>query len=166
MSQSHIQQMESRLYSDRIELRRSIEVRQKAGQTIVFTNGCFDILHRGHVEYLCRARDLGDALIVGVNSDESVRGLKGDGRPVQPLEDRMRILASLISVDYVIGFSESTPEALLSVLQPDVHTKGGDYDVQALPEAKVVQAYGGRIELIQFLDGRSSSGIIRKSQSL
>ena len=158
--------MESRLYSDRIELRRSIEVRQKAGQTIVFTNGCFDILHRGHVEYLCRARDLGDALIVGVNSDESVRGLKGDGRPVQPLEDRMRILASLISVDYVIGFSESTPEALLSVLQPDVHTKGGDYDVQALPEAKVVQAYGGRIELIQFLDGRSSSGIIRKSQSL
>ena len=158
--------MESRLYSDRQKLRQVIEVRQKAGQTIVFTNGCFDILHRGHVEYLCRARDLGDALIVGVNSDESVRGLKGDGRPVQPLEDRMRILASLISVDYVIGFSESTPEALLSVLQPDVHTKGGDYDVQALPEAKVVQAYGGRIELIQFLDGRSSSGIIRKSQSL
>lgn len=160
-----VETLESKIYTDASELRKKIQGLQKAQKTVVFTNGCFDILHRGHVEYLCRARDLGDCLVLGLNSDESVRGLKGPDRPIQPLEDRLRIMAGLFCLDFIVPFAEQTPEHLLSVLQPDIHTKGGDYKPETLPEARVVESYGGRVVLLPFLEGRSSSSIIQKSKS-
>tara|TARA_B100001939_G_scaffold348237_1_gene374709 strand:- start:19780 stop:20463 length:684 start_codon:yes stop_codon:yes gene_type:complete len=161
---SNIDQLESKIFWDGAALRQQLADLQQRGQKIVFTNGCFDILHRGHVEYLCRARDLGDFLVLGLNSDDSVRELKGPGRPIQPMEDRIRILAGLFCLDFLIPFSESTPEALLSILKPDIHTKGGDYKPEALPEAAVVQSYGGQVIILPFLEGRSSSKIIERSR--
>lgn len=163
-SDKQIQKLEAKIYSNRQRLRSQIQSLQEAGQSVVFTNGCFDILHRGHVEYLCRARSLGNALVMGVNSDASVRGLKGEGRPIQTLEDRIRILAGLFCVDFLIPFDEQTPESLLEELKPDIHTKGGDYSPESLPESRVVQSYGGRIVILPFLEGRSSSKIIEKSR--
>jgi rfaE bifunctional protein nucleotidyltransferase chain/domain len=128
----------------------------------VFTNGCFDLLHRGHVDYLCRARDLGDHLIVALNTDDSVKRLKGPGRPVQILEDRMFLMASLECVTLVGCFDEETPEALLSILQPEVHVKGGDYRPDDLPEKRIVESFGGRVEILPFVPGRSTTGLIQK----
>ena len=161
-----IQLLEAKIYSSRHTLRNTLEGLRNSGKTVVFTNGCFDILHRGHVEYLCRARSLGDALVMGVNSDTSVRGLKGEGRPIQTLDDRIRILAGLFCVDFLIPFDEQTPESLLEALKPDIHTKGGDYSPESLPESRVVQSYGGRIVILPFLEGRSSSKIIEKSRNV
>lgn len=131
-----------------------------SGQTVVFTNGCFDILHAGHVRYLAAARALGDCLIVGLNSDESVRGLKGPTRPVNGEEDRAEVLAALSAVDYVVVFGDRTAEGLVADIKPDIYVKGGDYCVEDLPEAKVVKAYGGRTVLVPEVPGRSSSSII------
>ncbi|MBI41554.1 MAG: D-glycero-beta-D-manno-heptose 1-phosphate adenylyltransferase [Leptospiraceae bacterium] len=161
---SNIDSLESKIFWEASELRLRLDALQKEQKRIVFTNGCFDILHRGHVEYLCRARDLGDYLVLGLNSDDSVRELKGPGRPIQPMEDRIRILAGLFCLDFLIPFSESTPENLLSILQPDIHTKGGDYKPEELPEASVVQSYGGKVIILPFLEGRSSSRIIERSR--
>ncbi|MEQ8353385.1 MAG: D-glycero-beta-D-manno-heptose 1-phosphate adenylyltransferase [Leptospiraceae bacterium] len=161
---SQLNFLEDKIYESAEDLRKKVNALQHQGKTIVFTNGCFDILHRGHVEYLCRARDLGDHLILGLNSDESVHGLKGEGRPVQTLEDRIRILAGLFCLDFLVPFSESTPENLLSILKPDIHTKGGDYKPEALPEASIVESYGGKVIILPFLEGRSSSSIIKRSQ--
>ena len=133
-----------------------------AGKTIVFTNGCFDIIHAGHVRYLTGARALGDCLIVGLNSDESVRSLKGPSRPVNGQADRAEVLAGLKAVDYVVVFHEKTAETLVTEIKPDIYAKGGDYKVAELPEAKVVEAYGGRLVLIPEVKGRSSSNIIKK----
>lgn len=133
-----------------------------AGKTIVFTNGCFDIIHAGHVRYLTGARALGDCLIVGLNSDESVRSLKGPSRPVNGQADRAEVLAGLKAVDYVVVFHEKTAETLVTEIKPDIYAKGGDYKVAELPEAKVVEACGGRIVLIPEVKGRSSSNIIKK----
>ena len=135
-----------------------------SGQKIVFTNGCFDILHAGHVRYLNAAKALGDVLIVGLNSDESVRRLKGEGRPVNPAEDRAEVLAGLRAVDHVVVFGEATAEELVRQIKPDIYVKGGDYSLETLPEAKIVGSYGGKTVLIPMVEGRSTTNVIRRLQ--
>jgi rfaE bifunctional protein nucleotidyltransferase chain/domain len=134
----------------------------KKYKKIIFTNGCFDILHAGHVRYLEAAKSLGDCLVVGLNSDTSVRALKGETRPINPEQDRALVLSALRAVDYVVIFGEETAENVIAKLRPDVYVKGGDYSVETLPEAKVVLGYGGKIEFVPFLAGRSSTNIINK----
>lgn len=132
------------------------------GERIVFTNGCFDILHAGHVGYLEQARQLGDRLIVAVNSDASVRRLKGEGRPINPVERRMRVLAGLEAVDWVVCFEEDTPEALLERLKPDVLVKGGDYRKEQVVGWQIVESYGGEVRSLDFLDNCSTTAIVQK----
>ncbi len=130
---------------------------------LVFTNGVFDILHRGHVTYLDRAADLGACLIVAVNTDESVRRLgKGDDRPLNPVEDRMALLAALTSVDVVTCFTEDTPVALIAALRPDIIVKGGDYDMAVLPETALVRSWGGRAVAIPFEHQRSTTALLQR----
>ncbi len=128
----------------------------------MFTNGCFDVLHRGHVEYLAEAAALGDVLVVGLNSDDSVRRLKGPRRPVNPAEDRAAVLAALAAVDHVAVFDDDTPLRLIEALRPDVYVKGGDYTVETLPEAPLMRRLGGEVRILRFLPGRSTSGIIER----
>ena len=130
------------------------------GKRIVFTNGCFDVLHAGHVEYLAWARAQGDALVVGLNSDASVRALKGDRRPLVPFADRARMLLALRSVDVVVEFGERTPEVLLDKVRPDVHVKSAQYREDELPERTVVLQHGGEIRLAPHVAGRSTTDII------
>jgi rfaE bifunctional protein nucleotidyltransferase chain/domain len=137
------------------------EIRQ-SGKKIVFTNGCFDILHVGHVRYLTTAKSFGDILIVGLNTDESVKILKGESRPINNEKDRAEVLLGLKAVDYVVMFGERTAENLVSEIRPDVYVKGADYTVDKIPEAKIVQSYGGRVELVQFVAGHSTTNIIRQ----
>ncbi|MEX2130580.1 MAG: bifunctional D-glycero-beta-D-manno-heptose-7-phosphate kinase/D-glycero-beta-D-manno-heptose 1-phosphate adenylyltransferase HldE [Pseudohongiellaceae bacterium] len=132
------------------------------GEKIVFTNGCFDIIHAGHVGYLAEARKLGDRLIVAINDDRSVRKLKGPGRPINPLERRMAVLAGLEAVDWVVSFSEDTPESLLETLQPEVLVKGGDYSMDEVVGGGYVQKYGGEVKVLEFLDNCSTSAIVEK----
>lgn len=132
------------------------------GKKAVFTNGCFDILHVGHVRYLNAARELGDCLIVGLNSDDSVRRLKGPTRPVNTEADRSEVLSGLACVDYVIIFSEDTAETLIGELCPAIYVKGGDYSIERLPEAKIVAACGGQTILIPEVPGRSTTNMLRK----
>ncbi len=135
----------------------------RRGKTVVFTNGVFDILHAGHVDYLEKAKALGELLIVAVNSDASVAGLgKGPNRPINPLADRMRVVGALRCVDFVLSFDEATPQELIAQLRPDIHVKGGDYRAEDLPEAETIRAYGGRIIIIPLLPGRSTTEVIRK----
>jgi rfaE bifunctional protein nucleotidyltransferase chain/domain len=138
-----------------------------AGRAVVFTNGCFDLLHRGHVDYLQRARGLGDALVVGLNGDASVHRLKGPGRPILPEADRAAVLVALRAVDAVVIFHETTAEALAAALRPALYVKGGDWGGAARtpPEAAVVQGYGGRVEYIPYLPGRSTSEIVAQIRS-
>lgn len=137
--------------------------RLREGRRLVFTNGVFDILHAGHVRYLQHARSLGELLIVGMNSDESVRRLgKGPNRPINPLEDRIEVLSALRCVDAVVSFEEDTPEALIAVLRPNIHVKGGDYTVESLPESKIVLGYGGEVVIVPLLEGRSSTRVIQR----
>lgn len=133
---------------------------RRQGKKIIFTNGCFDILHVGHVRYLAAAKNFGDLLIVGLNSDESVRNLKGNSRPVNNENDRAEVLLALKAVDHVTIFSEQTAENLIAQVKPDVYVKGGDYTPETLPEAKIVQAYGGEVQLVNFVDGYSTTKII------
>lgn len=135
---------------------------RQEGKTIVFTNGCFDILHAGHVSYLERAGALGDFLVLGLNSDDSVRRLKGPSRPVNSQADRAVVMAALRSVDCVVIFSEDTPLELITALRPHVLVKGGDYTPETIVGAAEVVADGGRVEVLPFLDGRSTSSIIAK----
>jgi rfaE bifunctional protein nucleotidyltransferase chain/domain len=135
----------------------------RKGKRLVFTNGVFDILHAGHVRYLAEARELGDLLIVGVNSDASARLLgKGPGRPFNTLEDRSAVLSALRSVDAVFVFNEATPERVIAILKPDVHVKGGDYREENLPEAAVVRSYGGEVVILPTLEGRSTTATLKK----
>lgn len=141
------------------------EVRKQFSQqnkTLVFTNGCFDILHRGHVEYLQQSRMMGDALVVGLNSDDSVTRLKGKGRPLLPQEDRAFLLASLSAVDFVCIFEEDTPLELIEAIRPDVLIKGGDYQVHEIVGREVVEGHGGKVVTIPLIPNRSTSDIIRK----
>ena len=142
-------------------LRARIAQWREEGRRIIFTNGCFDILHSGHVQYLEQAADLGDALVVGVNSDDSVRRLKGDGRPVNSLQDRMRLLAGLAAVDAVVAFDEDTPKRLICELLPDVLVKGADYTVEEV----VGRECAGEVVLIDFVDGKSTTRIIERMRA-
>lgn len=134
------------------------------GQSVVFTNGCFDILHVGHVKTLSTAKAQGDRLVVGLNSDGSVRRLKGPTRPLNSDRDRATVLAALACVDAVVIFEEDTPNGLIERLQPEVHVKGGDYTVEDLPETPIVRAYGGRIVIVDLVPDKSTTGLIERSQ--
>jgi D-beta-D-heptose 7-phosphate kinase/D-beta-D-heptose 1-phosphate adenosyltransferase len=136
---------------------------KRRGRRVVFTNGCFDLLHVGHLALLERARSLGDALVVGVNSDRSVRRLKGEGRPIVPLAERMEILAGLRAVDYVVPFAEATPARLIAALLPDVLVKGGDYSRSEIVGRDTVEEAGGRVVTVPLRRGRSSSLLIRRA---
>ncbi|MEV4761109.1 D-glycero-beta-D-manno-heptose 1-phosphate adenylyltransferase [Micromonospora chokoriensis] len=135
---------------------------REAGRSVVFTNGCFDVLHRGHVRYLEQARALGDLLIVAVNSDGSVRRLKGPDRPVNPVEDRGALLAALACVDHVVVFEEDSPAALIEAVRPDVYVKGGDYPPELVPEAPLVRRLGGQVRTLGYVPDRSTSAIIER----
>lgn len=148
------------LPADRVAARA--EYHRKSGKTVVFTNGCFDILHRGHTAYLERAKALGDVLIVAVNSDESVRRLKGPDRPVNPIGDRMHVLASLRYVDHVVAFEEDTPEAIIRAVRPHVFVKGGDYEGKPVPEAAVVEELGGIVKLLPYIENTSTTLVIER----
>ncbi len=130
------------------------------GKQIVFTNGCFDILHRGHVEYLAAARRLGDVLVVGLNSDASVRRLKGPDRPINSEADRAAVLDALRAVDFVTIFDDDTPRALIEAVQPDVLVKGGDYTEESVVGADIVRQRGGKVVIVPLLAGRSTSGLV------
>jgi D-beta-D-heptose 7-phosphate kinase/D-beta-D-heptose 1-phosphate adenosyltransferase len=150
--------------ADRAHLAARREFYRQQGRRVVFTNGCFDILHRGHITYLHQARALGDVLIVGVNSDDGIRRLKGPSRPLNPLEDRLQVLAALGCVDHLIAFDEGTPCELIRALKPDVFVKGGDYTRERLPEAPLVEELGGVVHILPFLDNRSTTGLIERIQ--
>ena len=135
------------------------------GERIVFTNGCFDILHAGHVGYLEQARNLGDRLIVAVNADASVRRLKGEGRPINSEDRRMAVLAGLESVDWVLAFTEDTPERLLTLIRPDILVKGGDYLKEEVVGWEIVESYGGQVQALDYLDDCSTTAIVEKIQS-
>jgi glycerol-3-phosphate cytidylyltransferase len=142
-------------------LEEMLELRHR--KKLVFTNGVFDILHAGHVQYLAEAKLMGDLLVVGLNSDASVRALgKGPNRPVNGEEDRAAVLRALRSVDAVIIFDDATPERLIRALRPEVHVKGGDYNPDDLPEAAAVREFGGEVRIIPFLQGRSTTGILQR----
>jgi rfaE bifunctional protein nucleotidyltransferase chain/domain len=137
---------------------------RSAGRIVVFTNGCFDLLHGGHVDYLQRARALGDFLVVGLNGDGSVRQLKGSDRPIVPESDRAQVLAALRAVDAVVIFPDLTADSLVAAIRPDVYVKGGDWGTgqRTPPEVEVVQSYGGSVVYLPYLPGRSTSEIITR----
>jgi D-beta-D-heptose 7-phosphate kinase/D-beta-D-heptose 1-phosphate adenosyltransferase len=141
---------------NREELRHIVEGLKKQGKRIVFTNGCFDILHRGHVLYLEEARRQGDCLIVGVNTDSSIKEIKGEGRPIIPQEGRMTVLAALEAVDYVVPFDEPDPFALISLLRPHILVKGGDWDQEEVVGRELVE----QTIVVPYIEGMSTSGII------
>jgi D-beta-D-heptose 7-phosphate kinase / D-beta-D-heptose 1-phosphate adenosyltransferase len=144
------------------ELQQVVRAERDANKTIVTTNGCFDILHVGHVRYLKKARQLGDVLIVGVNTDASVKRLKGEKRPLNSENDRAEILASLECVDFVTLFSEDTPVEFLKVVKPNFHAKGGDYDPKNLAETPIVESFGGQMRIIDLVPERSTTALIAK----
>jgi rfaE bifunctional protein nucleotidyltransferase chain/domain len=132
---------------------------------VVFTNGCFDVLHRGHVAYLRQARGLGDVLVVALNSDASVARLKGPTRPVNPLEDRAGVIGALSAVDLVTAFEADSPVELLELVRPDVYAKGGDYTPEMLPETPVVETLGGEVRILDYLADHSTSAIVARAQA-
>jgi len=150
-SQYHIDHIIIAINSDR-----------KDSKKIVFTNGCFDILHAGHIRYLSEAKSLGDILVVGINSDKSVKELKGPSRPINSLSDRALILSELRYVDYVVSFEEQTPLELIKIIMPDILVKGGDYTVETVVGSSEVIHSGGQVKLLQFHNGYSSTNYIDK----
>jgi D-beta-D-heptose 7-phosphate kinase/D-beta-D-heptose 1-phosphate adenosyltransferase len=137
-------------------------LRSESSPTVVFTNGCFDLVHRGHVDYLSRARDLGDLLIVGLNSDASVQRLKGPQRPVSHQESRAIVMAAFSFVDYVVIFDEDTPLRLIETVRPDILVKGGDYTRDNVVGADFVESYGGRLELLSLVPGESTTRLVER----
>ncbi|HOF04550.1 MAG TPA: D-glycero-beta-D-manno-heptose 1-phosphate adenylyltransferase [Syntrophales bacterium] len=148
------------------QLKERLRKLREEGKTIVFTNGCFDILHVGHVRYLREAGKLGDVLILGLNSDASVRSIKGEKRPLVPEDERADIMAALACVDYVVIFPEPTPQELIEYLQPDVLVKGNDWQEDAIAGAAFVKAAGGRVVTIPLTVGRSTTNIVEKIRQL
>ena len=144
------------------EMRKEIVKLQKAGKRVVFTNGVFDILHIGHLTYLEEAGNLGDILVVGVNSDASVKVNKGDKRPINSEKNRAYVLLGTKFVNYAVIFDEKTPEKLLDILKPNIHVKGGDYKKEDLPETKIVEGNGGEVKILSFVDNVSTTQIINK----
>ena len=152
-----------------ISLQEAIDLRDRldsSGKTLVFTNGVFDLLHVGHLDYLEKARQLGDALLLGLNDDESTRRYKGAGRPLVPAEERARLLAALEPVSAVILFGEATADTLLLAIRPHIYAKGGDYAHKILPERPTVEQIGSRVELIDYLPDHSTSALIRRIKTL
>lgn len=148
-----------------VELKKLLNIvfgLKNQNKTIVTTNGCFDIIHAGHVRYLKHAKELGDVLIVCLNSDASVQRLKGPTRPLNHQDDRAEVMSALCSVDYVVIFEEDTPIDVLDKIKPNIHVKGGDYTEETLPETKVIKEGGGKIKFIPFVEGRSTTNIINK----
>ncbi len=150
------------IQSDQIQ--NDLERVRKHGR-IVFTNGCFDLLHVGHIRYLQQARSLGEYLFVGLNSDRSVQALKGPTRPIQNEADRAEIMAALGCVDFVCVFDEDTPEKLIKQVRPDILTKGGDWPIEKIVGYEFVQSYGGQVLSLQFVAGRSTTGLVEKSRT-
>jgi len=147
------------------ELTNLLEKERGLGKTIVFTNGCFDILHKGHIYILQRAAELGNILVVGLNTDKVIRELKGPGRPQNNELDRAYVIGHIKGVDYVTFFNEKEPSNIISILKPDIHVKGGDYnpeDFSNMPEAKVVKSYGGKVEIIPLINGYSTTKTINE----
>ena len=144
------------------ELLSILQEERKKGKKIVFTNGCFDIIHAGHVDYLERAKKLGDILVVGLNSDDSVKRIKGEKRPINPQEQRAKVLSSLKPVDYVVIFEEDTPEKLIRAIKPDVLVKGGDWPIEKIVGKEFVESYGGKVLTIPFTYNVSTTEIIKK----
>ncbi len=140
--------------------------RERGGKKVVFTNGCFDIIHAGHVDYLEKAKSLGDILVVGMNSDDSIRRIKGEKRPIVPQELRARVLSSLKPVDYVVIFEEDTPLRLIEAIRPDVLVKGGDWELEKVVGREFVESYGGEVRTIPFEYEVSTSKIIERIISL
>ncbi len=146
----------------RKDLAKLITRLKRAHKKVVFTNGVFDVLHRGHVDYLARAKTFGDVLIVGLNTDTSVRRLKGATRPIQKQNDRAAILLALRVVDYVVMFGEATPDTLIRQVRPDVLAKGADYKIAEIVGADFVQSYGGMVKRIRLTGGRSTTAVLKK----
>lgn len=151
---------------DIITIQRRANIWRSLGKKIVFTNGCFDILHRGHLDLIAKAADLGNVLVVGLNTDASVKRLKGIDRPVNHENDRAFQVASLLCVDAVCLFEEDTPELLIKAISPDVLVKGGDYTINNIVGAEHVMSYGGSVEIIPFVDGYSTSSLIESIKKL
>ena len=158
---SHLNKINSKIFS-LDDLKNQVNAWKQAGEEVVFTNGCFDIIHRGHIEVLAQTADLGDRLIIGLNSDTSIQKLKGKNRPIVEEQSRAILLASLEFVDAVVIFSEDTPLKLISALLPDVLAKGGDYEIETIVGHEIVQQNGGKVKLVPFVDGFSSTTIIEK----
>jgi rfaE bifunctional protein nucleotidyltransferase chain/domain len=151
---------------DKEALSRQLNIWRSAGKKIVFTNGCFDILHRGHLDLIAKAADLGNVLVVGLNTDASVKRLKGPERPVTHEQDRIFQMASLLCVDAVCLFDEDTPEELIKTVNPDVLVKGGDYNVDTIVGANHVMSNGGKVEIIPIVEGYSTSNLIANIKKL
>jgi len=143
-------------------LKRAVSLLKKSGKTVVFTNGCFDLLHYGHVKYLEVARKNGDLLVVAINSDASVRRIKGRGRPLVSQTDRIRIIAGLESVDYVTVFAEDTPLRIIKLLKPDILVKGSDWNKTSIVGRDIVSGYGGKVLTVKLMQGRSTTKLIKK----
>ncbi|MDQ6982800.1 MAG: D-glycero-beta-D-manno-heptose 1-phosphate adenylyltransferase [Mariprofundus sp.] len=148
------------------QAREQVRQWKKEGKKIVFTNGCFDLLHPGHIDYLDRTAKLGDILIIGLNDDDSIHRLKGDSRPINPLQDRAIMLAALRAVDLVVPFAEDTPLNLITTLMPDILIKGGDYQPDDIVGAKEVRQSGGEVIVMPFINGHSSTELIRHIQAI
>ena len=146
----------------REKIEELLKLLRSQNKVIVATNGCFDILHVGHVRYLKKSKSFGDVLIVGLNSDKSVRSIKGEGRPINSEQDRAEVLCALESVDYVVLFDEDSPKDLLEVIKPNIYTKGADYTLKTLPEADVILRNNGWVEFIDFVEGKKKTKIIDK----
>lgn len=144
------------------EIKEISEALKREGKIIVFTNGCFEILHPGHIQLLEKAKSFGDTLIVGINSDESVKRIKGEKKLIFDEKSRLKLISALECVDYTVLFNENTPENLIKIIQPHIHIKGGDYKEEDLPEAKVVKSYGGKVIILPLLEGFSTTNIINK----
>lgn len=149
----------------RENIRQIVKELQEKGKTVVTTNGCFDILHVGHVRYLQKTKTFADYSIVLLNSDKSVKLIKGEGRPINNEDDRAEVLCALSCVDYVVLFDETSPRELLDEIKADVHTKGADYSVETLPEADVILKNGGKIEFIEFVEGKSTTNTINSMRN-
>lgn len=146
----------------REEAKQQVDLWKQAGKKVVFTNGCFDLLHLGHIDYLEKAQALGDVLVIGLNADSSVRQLKGPNRPINSEEERARLLAALAFVDLVVFFKSETPQDLITFLLPDILVKGSDYQVEHIVGAKEVIDNGGEVKTLAFISGYSTTGLIEK----
>lgn len=158
---SYLKKINNKIFAIK-KLKKEVDTWKKSGEKIVFTNGCFDIIHRGHIEVLARTADLGDKLIVGLNSDISIQKIKGKGRPIIKEDSRAILLAALDFIDAIILFSEETPINLIKLLKPNILAKGGDYKINTIVGHEIMKKNGGEVILVPFVDGFSSTDIITK----